>query len=156
MKSEIKISDNRVQITRVFHAPRQVVFDYWTNAEKIQQWSGCKEATNCEVTMDFRVGGTFTQKMVVHGKEFGFSGVYEEIVVPERIVYTANLGFASSRIRVEFMEQGEQTKVVLTQDGLPDQNFCKIISEGTSEGMDKLDGLLAAQSRQDLASTAGM
>jgi len=94
--------------------------------------------------MDFRVGGTFTQKMQIHGAgEFAFSGVYEEILVPERIVYSANLGFATSRIRIDFIEEGQHTKVVLTQDGLPDQNLCKIISEGTSEGMDKLDQVLA-------------
>jgi uncharacterized protein YndB with AHSA1/START domain len=145
VKSDIKISDNRVQITRIFNAPRPIVFGYWTKPEKLQLWSGCKDAKNCEVTMDFRVGGTFTQRMQVHGKEFGFSGVYEEIVVPERIVYTANLGFARTRIHVEFIEHDENTEIVLTQDGLPDQNFCKIVSEGTSEGMDKLDHLLTAQ-----------
>jgi uncharacterized protein YndB with AHSA1/START domain len=146
LKSDVKISENRVQITRIFNAPRSVVFGYWTRPEKLQQWSGCKGATKCEVTMDFRVGGTFTQKMQIQGAgEFTFSGIYEEIIDPERIVYSANLGFATSRIRVEFIEQGRRTKVVLTQDGLPDQNFCKIISEGTSEGMEKLDELLAGQ-----------
>jgi uncharacterized protein YndB with AHSA1/START domain len=146
LKSDVKISDSHVQITRIFHAPRSVVFGYWTRPEMLQQWSGCKGATKCEVTMDFRVGGRFTQKMQIQGAgEFAFSGIYEEIVEPERIVYSANLGFATSRIRVEFIEQGRHTKVVLTQDGLPDQNFCKIISEGTSEGMEKLDELLAAQ-----------
>lgn len=146
MSSDVRIGDNRVQITRIFNAPRSVVFGYWTRPEKLQQWSGCKGATKCEVTMDFRVGGAFTQKMQIQGAgEFAFSGVYEEIVEPERIVYSANLGFATSRICVEFVEQGQQTKVVLTQDGLPDQNFCKIISEGSSEGMEKLAELLAAQ-----------
>jgi len=144
MKSNVKITGNRVQITRIFNAPRPTVFGYWTKAEKLQQWSGCKGATKCEIEMDFRVGGTFTQKMQIQGAgEFSFSGKYEEIVEPEKIVYSANLGFATSRIRVEFIEQGKQTKVVLTQDGLPDQNYCKIISEGTSEGMDKLDEALA-------------
>jgi uncharacterized protein YndB with AHSA1/START domain len=145
VKSDVRITDNHLQLTRIFNAPRQVVFGYWTEPEKLQRWSGCKDAKNCEVQMDFRVGGTFTQKMEVHGKEFAFSGVYEEIVVPERIVYSANLGFATTRIRIEFIEQGQQTKVVLIQDGLPDQNFCKIISQGTSEGMDKLDDLLATR-----------
>ena len=60
MKSEVRISGNRLQITRVFDAPRHLVFSWWTEAGKLQQWSGCKEATNCEVVMDFRVGGSFT------------------------------------------------------------------------------------------------
>src|ERR1700688_2476 len=62
MKSEVKISGNRLQITRIFDAPRQLVVAWWTQAEKLQQWSGCKVATKCEIEMDFRVGGSFTQK----------------------------------------------------------------------------------------------
>ena len=65
MKSEVRISGNRLQITRVFDAPRHLVFGWWTQAEKLQQWSGCKEATKCEIVMDFRVGGSFTQKMQI-------------------------------------------------------------------------------------------
>jgi len=63
MKSEVKIIGQRLQLTRVFDAPRAVVFGWWSEAEKLQQWSGCKETTKCEVEMDFRVGGSFTQKM---------------------------------------------------------------------------------------------
>src|SRR6266853_1131392 len=57
MKSEVKISGNRIQITQVFDAPRPLVFAWWTQAEKLQQWSGCKAATKCEIEMDFRGGG---------------------------------------------------------------------------------------------------
>ena len=74
MKSEVKISGNRLLITRVFDAPRQLVFAWWTQAEKLQQWSGCKAATRCEIKMDFRVGGSFTQKMHIAGAgEFSFT-----------------------------------------------------------------------------------
>src|ERR1700722_2849652 len=110
MKSEVNISGNRLQITRVFDAPRHLVFGWWTKGEKLQQWSSCKEATGCEVAMDFRVGGSFTQKMqlLVNGKacEYSVTGTYDEIVEPERIVYHANFGHAVTRVIVEFFEQG--------------------------------------------------
>ncbi len=57
-----------LQITRIFDAPRELVFSWWADGEKMQQWSGCKEATRCEIHMDFRVGGGFTQKMQIGGK----------------------------------------------------------------------------------------
>ena len=38
MKSEVKMSGNRLQITRLFDAPRAVVFAYWTQTDKLQQW----------------------------------------------------------------------------------------------------------------------
>jgi uncharacterized protein YndB with AHSA1/START domain len=149
MKSEVRISGNRLQITRVFDAPRHLVFGWWTQAERLQQWSGCKEATQCEIEMEFRVGGSFTQKMqlLVNGEscEYSLSGAYDEIVEPERIVYHANFGHAVTRVIVEFFEQGRGTKVVLTHEGCPDEFFSKTVSQGTSESLDKLDSFLASQ-----------
>ena len=101
----------QLQITRIFDAPRHLVFTWWSHAEKLQQWSGCKETTRCEIQMDFRVGGSFTQKMQIAGKgEFTFTGQYDEIIEPERIVYHADFGFAVTRVTVEFFEQGGQYK----------------------------------------------
>ena len=42
MKSEVKMSGTRLQITRVFEAPRAMVFGYGTQVEKPQQWAGCE------------------------------------------------------------------------------------------------------------------
>src|SRR5215471_425236 len=146
MKSHVDISGNRVQITRVFDAPRELVFSWWTQPEKLQQWSGCKEATKCEIEMDFRVGGSFTQKMQISGKgEFTFTGKYDEIVVPEKISYRADLGPAMVQVVVEFFEQGNQTKVVMTQDGFPDEVSCKIVTQGMLESLDKLDSAVTGQ-----------
>jgi uncharacterized protein YndB with AHSA1/START domain len=146
MKSEVKISGNRLQITRVFDAPRQLVFVWWTQAERLQQWSGCKAATKCEIEMDFRVGGSFTQKMHIAGAgEFSFTGKYDEIVEPEKISYQADFGNAITRVLVEFFEEGTRTRVVLTQDGFPDDFSCKMVSQGIMESFDKLDSILAVE-----------
>jgi uncharacterized protein YndB with AHSA1/START domain len=146
MKSEVKITGNRLQITRIFDAPRERVFAAWTERDLLQQWSGCKEATKVEIEMDFRVGGSFTQRMHITGAgEYSITGMYDKIIEPERIVYHANLGPATTRVTVEFIAQGNQTKVVLTQEGLPDQNLCKIVSQGTVEALDKLERTLAGQ-----------
>jgi len=145
MKSQTSISGNRLQITRIFEAPRSVVFSWWTRADKLQRWSGCKEAAKCEIEMDFRVGGSFTQRMQIGGAgEFSFTGRYDEIVEPERIVYHADFGLATTRVTVEFFSVDKGTRVVLTHEGFPDQNFCKTVSQGTTESFEKLDFLLAA------------
>jgi uncharacterized protein YndB with AHSA1/START domain len=146
MKSEVKFTANGIQITRVFDAPRQVVFGWWAQAEKLQQWSGCKDATRCEIEMDFRVGGSFTQKMQIAGAgQFMLTGKYDEIVEPEKIVYHADLGQAVTKVIVEFFEHGKGTKVVLRQEGLPDEFLCKTVAQGTAESLDKLDFLVAQQ-----------
>jgi uncharacterized protein YndB with AHSA1/START domain len=149
MKSDVQITGNRLRITRIFSAPRPLVFSWWTQAEKLQQWSRCKEAIGCQIEMDFRVGGSFTQKMqiAVNGStcEFSVTGAYEEIVEPEKIVYSADFGPFKTRVTVEFSEQGEDTKVVLKHEGCPDDSFGTNVSQGTSESFDILDSLLAGQ-----------
>ena len=94
----------------------------------------------------FSWGGSFTQKMHIAGAgEFSFTGRYDEIVEPERISYHADFGQAITRVVVEFFEQGNRTRVVLTHDGFPNEGFCKTVSEGTTESLDKLASMLADQ-----------
>jgi uncharacterized protein YndB with AHSA1/START domain len=146
MNSDLQITGNRMQITRVFDAPRERVFDAWKRPDLIERWSGCKETAKVEITMDFRVGGSFTQKMDIDGAgQHTITGVYDEIIEPEKIAYHVNLGPATTRVVVEFIEQGRRTKVVLTQEGFPDQSIVKIVSTGTLESLDKLERLLLAQ-----------
>lgn len=143
MKSEIRISGGALRMTRIFDAPRQEVFGWWAEAEKLAQWSGCREATRCEVEMDFRVGGSFTQKMHLAGKgDFTVTGTYEEISVPERIAYRAHLGPAVTHVTVEFFVEHGSTRVVLTHSGFPDEMTPKFVSQGTDESFERLDSLL--------------
>lgn len=151
MKSEVDISGDRLRITRIFNAPRELVFSFWTSAEKYRLWSGCKEMIRCDVVMDFRVGGEFTQTMqiAVNGGECEFktSGVYEEIIEPERIVYRANFGEIQTRVTVEFIDHGSGTKLVLTHAGCPPgDSFSPNVSRGTSESLDRLEELLDRES----------
>jgi uncharacterized protein YndB with AHSA1/START domain len=149
MKPETNPNDNRVQVTRVFNASRPRVFAWWTTGEKYQQWSGCKEATRCEVIMDFRVGGSFVQKMqiAVNGEtcEFTVSGTYEEIIEFERIRYAAKFGPAPVCVTVEFFELGKSTKVVITYQGIPNDFFGQSVSRGSTESFDKLVLLVGSQ-----------
>ena len=146
MKSEVTIGDNRLQVTRIFNAPRQLVFAFWKEVERIKQWWGCKDTTKVECQMDFRVGGTFTYVMQITGAgEFSYKGQYDEIVEPEKIAYHADFGGTITRVVVEFFDLGAQTKMVLTQVGFPAQEICKMVSQGTTEAFDKLDALVASE-----------
>ena len=83
-------SDREIAMTRVFDAPRSLVFDAWTKPELLKRWLGVFGGWTfaiCEV--DLRVGGAY--RYVWRGKdgnEMGMGGVFREIVRPERIVAT--------------------------------------------------------------------
>ena len=146
MKSDVKVGDNRLQITRVFEAPRQLVFAFWKQVERLEQWWGCKDTTSVECEMDFRVGGFFTCVMQIKGAgEFTYKGQYDEIIEPEKLAYHADFGPLTTRVVVEFIELGAQTKMVLTQVGFPSQEICAHVSRGTTESFDKLEALLTGQ-----------
>ena len=143
MNAEIRIVGSRLQITRTFRFPRDRVFSWWSSAEKLQQWSGCKEAISCEIEMDFRVGGSFTQKMQIAGAgEFTIRGEYVEILEPEKIVYHANSGPVTTEVTVEFIERGGGTQVVVTHEGCPSEGFSRNVSQGVAETLEALELLL--------------
>ena len=148
MKSEVNVTGKRLQITRLFDAPRPDVFACWSQAEKLQQWSGCKETTRCGVVMDFRVGGSFTRKMqiAVNGgsSDFSLTGIYEEITSgTDRLRCRPrpwNHAGCGGVLRGRRQDQGRND---IRMD-LPTA-MCQIVSQGTLESLDKLDLLVTRQ-----------
>jgi uncharacterized protein YndB with AHSA1/START domain len=80
---------NEIRMTRVFDAPRDLVFKVWTDPKHIPQWWGPKRLTTVVEKMDVKMGGLwrFVQRDQ-EGNEFAFHGVYHDIVSPECIVST--------------------------------------------------------------------
>ena len=82
-------SDREIEITRVFDAPRELVFDALTNPEHLPHWFGLRAWTLPVCEIDLRPGGKWRYVMRgPDGQEMGMSGVYREIERPERLVYT--------------------------------------------------------------------
>ena len=96
----------RMVITRVFDAPRALVWEAWTNPKYVMQWWGPKGFTAPVCKMDFRVGGKFLCCMrSPDGQEFWNAVEYHEIVPPERIV--SSMYFSDSKgNRIEPEELG--------------------------------------------------
>jgi uncharacterized protein YndB with AHSA1/START domain len=86
----------RMVITRIFDAPRALVWEAWTNPKYVMQWWGPKGFTAPVCKIDFRVGGKFLCCMrSPDGQEGWNGGEYHEIVPHEKIVYS--LYFADSK-----------------------------------------------------------
>ena len=84
-------SDREIVMTRVFDAPRRLVFDAHTKPELVQRWLLGPPGWSmpvCEI--DLRVGGKYRYvwRRDADGTQMGMGGVYREIVAPERIVNT--------------------------------------------------------------------
>jgi uncharacterized protein YndB with AHSA1/START domain len=82
-------SDREVLITRLFDSPRELVFAAWTDPEHLEHWYAPNGCTIHFAKLDLRQGGRFHSCIrSPDGHECWCVGVYREIVVPERIVYT--------------------------------------------------------------------
>jgi uncharacterized protein YndB with AHSA1/START domain len=82
-------SDREIIMTRVFDAPRELVFKAYTDPQAIPQWWGPRIYTTRVDRMENWPGGEW--RFVQHaadGNEFGFHGICREIVPPERLVST--------------------------------------------------------------------
>jgi uncharacterized protein YndB with AHSA1/START domain len=77
--------------TRVFWAPREVVFNAWTDPEQISRWWGPHDMTDPICDMDVRPGGAWRIVMrSSDGTEYPLTGTFAEIDPPERLVLTMN------------------------------------------------------------------
>lgn len=93
MKNTLKVTAHgelEIVMTRVFDAPRQLVFEAFTKPELVKQWLLGPPGWSmpvCEI--DLRVGGTYRYVWrKTDGQEMAMGGVYREIVAPERVVAT--------------------------------------------------------------------
>ena len=85
--------ETEIVINREFDAPRQLVWDVWTQPKHIEKWFGPKGFDTRVEKFDFKVGGRATYVMVgPDGKEYPGTGVYKEIVPIEKIVTTDEFG----------------------------------------------------------------
>jgi uncharacterized protein YndB with AHSA1/START domain len=143
-------SDREIVMTRIFDAPRDLVFEAHSSCEHLSRWWGPRgyEIVGCEV--DFRPGGAWR---VVHrgpeGEEYGFRGEYREIVRPERITWTFEFEGMPGHVSVETMtleEHDGKTTFTSTSvfDSVEDRNGMleSGMESGAAETMERLDEYL--------------
>ena len=107
-------------LTRVFEAPRSLVFKVWTEPNHVAQWWGPKGFTNPVCELDVRPAGAIHIHMRgPDGTVYPMTGVYQEIIEPERLVFTASALDAEGHplfevlTTVTFAEQGGKTTLTL-------------------------------------------
>jgi uncharacterized protein YndB with AHSA1/START domain len=151
-------------ITRVFDAPRTLVWKAWTDPHYIRRWHGPKDFTAPFCKIDLRVDGTYLFCMRSKGgQEFWSTGTYKEIVPLERIVCTDNFADKDGNIVPpsyygisgdwreqllvtitfeDFIDPADsntnRTKMTLTHAGLPAGQMEELTGAGWNESFDKL------------------
>jgi uncharacterized protein YndB with AHSA1/START domain len=140
-------SDREIRLTRVFTAPRSILFEAMSKPEHVAQWWGPRGYSMTVSAMDFRPGGAYR---FVHrapdGNEFAFRGEYREIVPPERVVQTFEWEGLPGHISVETMTLDERDgKTTLTVNSVfasvedRDGMLQSGMEKGAGESYDRLE-----------------
>lgn len=140
-------SDLEIEATRVFNAPRRLVFEAHSTPEHVKRWWGLRGTTMTTCEMDFRPGGTWRYVMrKADGQEYAFRGEYREIVPPERLVHTFEFEGMPGAISLEtltFTEDDGKTTITATskfdsreaRDGMIQSGM----ETGAAETLDRLE-----------------
>ena len=149
--------ERELVITRIFDAPRELVWKAWTEPEHLKRWWGPKNFTSPISKIDLHVGGRYLNCMrSPDGKDYCSTGVFREIVPFERLVYTdsfadekgnvvpaSHYGLSSDfplelEVTVTFEEQDGKTKMTLRHTGIPAGEMREMTNAGWNESFDKL------------------
>lgn len=142
-------TDREIVLTRVFDAPRRLVFEAFSKPELLKKWFGPRGFSLVVCEVDLRVGGGF--RFVLRGpdgKDMGMRGVYTEIVPPERSVHMESFDDYSGESQVTSVFVEHAGKTTLTATVLyPSKEVRDIVLQmgmehGAAESYDKLAELL--------------
>lgn len=139
-------------ITRVFDAPRALVFKAYTDPSTLPQWWGPARLTTTVDKMDVRKGGIW--RYVQHdasGNEYAFNGVYHESLSPERLINTFEFEGAPGNVGLvtaTFEEQSDGKTKLTEQSLYPSVKVRDMVLQsgmeaGAAELMDRFAALLA-------------
>jgi uncharacterized protein YndB with AHSA1/START domain len=143
-------------ITRIFEAPRELVWQAWTDPAQLVKWWGPKNFTAPVAKIDLRVGGKYLNCMrSPEGQDYWTTGTYREVVPPERLVYTDSFADSDGNVvsgshygmgedfplemlvTVTFEDVAGKTKMTLKHVGLP-AGMSDMTGTGWNESFDKL------------------
>ena len=117
-------AERELVMTRLFDAPREMVYGAWTDPKQAMQWWAPEGLTVVALEMDVRLGGQWRKCMrAPDGKDYWRKGVYREVVAPERLVFTYVSDDPLSEpahetlVTVTFEQRGAKTMMTLRHSG---------------------------------------
>ena len=148
-------SDREIAMTRVFDAPRTLVFDAHTKPELVKRWLlGPPGWTMPVCEIDLRVGGKYrwVWRSDSDGSTMGIGGVYREIAAPERLVTTERFDEAwypgEGLNTLVLVEKGGRTRLTQTMRYESKEARDAVLKSGMEKGVeasyDRLGELLAS------------
>ena len=147
-KTTSRVPDRELVITRLLNAPRELVWEVWTNPDHIKNWWGPVGFTNTIFKMEVRPGGEW--EFIMHGPDgtdYKNKSIFSEVIKPEKLVFDHVSG-PKFQATVTFTEQGNKTLLTWRMLFETSEQLNKVIKEfkaddGLKQNVDKLETYLA-------------
>jgi len=113
------VSEREIVLSRLFDAPRELVWEVWTNPNHVAKWWGPNGFSTTIHEMDVRPGGKWHHTMHgPDGTDYPNKSIFKEVVKPERIVFSHGGGEkggpgANFKASWTFEAQGDKTRVTI-------------------------------------------
>lgn len=153
-KGTVQADERVLRITRVFNAPRDLVYRVWTEPEHLTHWWGPKDFVVRSYDLDVRPGGRWHACIESpKGEVYRHEGVYGEVTPPERLVFSHAWVYEDGRrsieteVTVTFVDLGNRTEVRFEQGVFDTAENCRNHFGGWSECLDNLTAYLARPQR---------
>ena len=135
-------SDHEITVTRVFDAPRELVYEAFTKPEIVRRWLLGPDGWSMPICeMDVRPGGRYrwVWRHDGGGTQFGISGTFHEVVPPERISTTERfegISHPETRVTIVLTDEGRGTRMSQTLLYASKEDRDGVLGTGMTSGME--------------------
>ncbi|MCP3026474.1 SRPBCC domain-containing protein [Halobacillus sp. A5] len=147
-----KVDGRVLEVERVFEAPRDLVFNMFSESKHVESWWGPKGWSTTNKKFEFKPGGTWhycmrcvdEQQGDFYGYESWGMGVFQNISTPETIVYTDSFAdeegniaesMPESLVTLQFIDMGKETKLITRSQFETLENLETVMEMGVLEGV---------------------
>lgn len=161
-----KSTKEKLVISRNLNAPRELVWEAWTNPETIKQWWGPKDFSCPYARIDLRKGGSYLICMrSPEGKDYWSTGIYKEVFPPQKVICSDSFADPDGNIvpasyygfeeafplvmEFELMldEINTKTRMTLIHTGIPEGVRSEQTKTGWNQSFDKLEAYFRTSSQ---------
>ena len=150
-KQTSETSDRELVITRLLNAPRELVFNVWTDPKHVAQWWGPNGFTNTIHEMEVKPGGVW--RLTMHGPDgvdFPNKIVFHQVLKPELLVYSHgdDKDPGQFEVTVNFVAKGKKTELTMRSVFRTKEELDHVVRkhgarEGMTQHMNRLEAYLA-------------
>jgi uncharacterized protein YndB with AHSA1/START domain len=144
----------KLELSRVFNAPRKIVFEAWSKPEHLSKWFAPRPLSVPRCELDFRAGGVFRLVMrTPDGLEFPMETTFREVVAPEKIVFAGAIHGGNAVVTtLTFSEEGKdgkKTRLDVVQTFAFESDATRGARQGWTQTLEQLGEVAEGAAREE-------